>query len=491
MFKKIRRLLLQAFLLLTVVLIGAFAINTIQFTSRQIPVAPVASKVIPDEAVQRLSHVIQMPTVSYESHIDTAAFVAFKTYLSARFPLLDSLLQKQIVNGYSIVYKWPGTNPKLNPILLLGHIDVVPVENESLSSWTEPPFSGKIKDGFVWGRGTLDDKVNVLGMLEAVNILLQEDYQPERGLYLAFGHDEEVGGTKGAKAIAEKFFQQGIRFEYVLDEGLVVLEKAFPGLNRPAILIGVAEKGYTSLVLTAQMEEGGHSMMPPAETAIGLLAKTIRKLEDHPFPASISGPTKLLFNYTGPEMSMPNKVIFANTWFFERIIIRQLSKQPSTNAAVRTTMAPTILQAGVKDNVMPTSAICTINVRIIPGETTETVVSRLHRVINDERIKITQGDAAFSANPSRVSSVESFGFNAIQKTAKEFFPEGVIAPALVIAATDSRHYEKVAQDIYRFMPLQTTLEDLFRIHGIDERIGVEDYKRLIHFYYQLVKNSCY
>ncbi|MFT5801120.1 MAG: carboxypeptidase PM20D1, partial [Nonlabens sp.] len=223
----------------------------------------------------------------------------------------------------------------------------------------------------------------------------------------------------------------------------------------------------------------------------GLLANTLKKLEENPFPAKISGPTEMLFDHVGPEMSMPNKLVFANIWFFENILIKQLGKQASANAIVRTTMAPTILKAGLKDNVMPTTASATINFRIIPGETVETVKQHLHQVINDERIKVTVGQAAFSSNPSKVSSVESFGFNAIQKTAQEIFPEGVIAPSLVIAATDSRHYENVANDTYRFMPLQTTIHDLHRIHGIDERIAVEDYKKLVHFYYQLMKNSCY
>ncbi|MFK7809664.1 MAG: M20 family peptidase [Saprospiraceae bacterium] len=491
MFKKIRRLLFQAFLLVVVVLIGAFTFNTIQFSSRQLPVQSVAAKTISDAAVKRLSEVIQIPTVSYETHIDTAAFIDFKNYLKENFPLVDSLLEKKVINDYSLTYKWPGTNPKLDPILILGHIDVVPVEGESLQRWTEPPYSGKIKDGFIWGRGALDDKVNILGVLEAVNVLLEEDYQPERGLYLAFGHDEEVGGRQGAKAIAKQFENQGIQFEYVLDEGLVVLENALPGLSKPATLIGIAEKGYASMTLTATIEHGGHSSMPPGETAIGLLSKTLQTLEDNPFPASISGPTETLFDHVGPEMSLPYKVIFANTWFFENILINQLSKQASANATVRTTMAPTILQAGIKDNVLPTTASVTINFRIIPGETVESIQQRLKEVIADDRIKISTSEAAFSSNPSKVSSVESFGFNAIQKTAQELFPEGVIAPALVIAATDSRHYEAVAKDIYRFMPLQTNLEDLNRIHGIDERIGVEDYKKLIQFYYQLLKNSCY
>ncbi len=491
MVKKIRRLLFQALLLILVVLVCAFTFNTIRFSSRQLPVEPVANRAIPDAVCERLSDVTRIPTVSYETHIDTAAFVAFKNYLAEAYPLVDSLLEKEVINEYSLVYKWPGSRPKLTPILLLGHIDVVPVEGESLSRWTVPPYSGAIQDGYIWGRGTLDDKVNIVGMLEAVTLLLEEDYLPERTVYFAFGHDEEVGGLNGAKAIASHFKNQGLQFEFALDEGMVVLENALPGLARPATLIGVAEKGYVSMTLTVQLENGGHSSMPPPQTAIGLLADAINKLAQNPFPATISGPTELLFDHVGPELSLPYKVVFANTWFFEDILLSQLSKMPSANATVRTTMAPTILRAGLKDNVMPSTASATINFRIAPGETTESVKDHLEKVIADNRIRITPGEAAFSSNPSSISSIESFGFKAVQKTAQQLFPEGVIAPTLVIAATDSRHYESVATDIYRFMPWRTTHDDLKRIHGIDERIGVEDYKRLIHFYYQLIQNACF
>ncbi len=489
--KKLKRLLLQLFLLVLVVLSGAFLFNTINYPSRQIPIEAIAPKAINDEAGKRLSEVVQIPTVSYETHIDTSAFLKFKNYLEENYPLIDSLLQKEIVNDYSLIYKWQGTNSRLDPILLLGHIDVVPVEGESIKEWTEPPYSGKIKDGFIWGRGTLDDKVSILGAMEAVSLLLKEGYQPERTLYMGFGHDEEVGGLNGAKAIAQRFEQQNIHFEYILDEGMVVLEKALPGLEKPATLIGIAEKGYASVKLTARLPNGGHSSMPSSVTAIGLLSKTINKLEQNPFPAKLEGATKLLFDHMGPELSLPNKLVFANTWFFESILFNQLKKSPSANATVRTTMAPTIIEGGLKDNVMPSSASVTINLRILPGETTQSVVQYLKEVINDDRIEIQQGAAAFLSEPSKVSDVKSFGFKAIQKTAQEIFPDAIVSPALVIVATDSRHYSKVSDNIFRFLPLQMTNDDLKRIHGIDERIALDDYKKLIHYYHRLIENSCH
>ena len=373
----------------------------------------------------------------------------------------------------------------------MGHSDVVPVEGESLKQWTENPYGGKISEGYIWGRGTLDDKVNIVGILEATERLLLEDYQPMRTVYFAFGHDEEVGGINGAAAIARRFKQQGIEFEYIMDEGMVILEKAMPGLDPTVALIGIAEKGYTTLELTAQLEKGGHSSMPPKTTAIGLLAESIKKLENQPFPASVQGPTKLLFDYVGPEMTWPNKAVFANLWLFEPVLLGQLSKAPTTNAIIRTTTAPTIINGGVKDNILPTTARAWVNFRIFPGETFEDVANRVGQIINDPRVNVGfSKESAFSANPSPVSEVESFGFTVLQRSIKEIFPGVIVAPALVIAATDARHYSGLSKNIYRFSPLQLNNDDLKRIHGIDERISVENYKKLVLFYRQLVMNSC-
>ena len=464
--------------------------KTISFKSKQISVASIEAVPISDDVVKRLSEVVQIPTTSYEDRIDTAAFLAFQNYLDSNYILVDSLLEKDIVNDFSIVYKWPGKNPRLEPILLMGHIDVVPVEKESWSTWTNPPYSGAISQGFVWGRGTLDDKVSILGILEAIEMLLQADYQPERTVYLACGHDEEISGFNGAQAIARMFKQQGLQFEYILDEGMVLIEDALPGLSKPVALIGTAEKGYTTLKLTVQLPYGGHSSMPPAETVIGILSKAILKLQNNPFPAKIEGPIKTLFEYAGPEMNFPLNTVFANTWLTGNLLKWQLSSTNTTNALIRTTIAPTILRSGVKDNVLPTEATAKINFRIAPNETTESVLNYVKKVINDKRILVETSDVKFSSDPSPISEINSFGYRVIEKTAHEIFPDIYVAPTLVLAATDSRHYIDVSKNIYRFAPLRMKQVDTKRIHGIDERIGTEDYKNAIRFYHQLLKNSC-
>ncbi|NNE28973.1 MAG: M20/M25/M40 family metallo-hydrolase, partial [Saprospiraceae bacterium] len=419
--------------------------------------------------------------------LDTVAFAEFNDFLVQNFPLVDSLLEHETINEFSHVFEWKGKDESLEPILLIAHLDVVPIATET--AWHEPPFSGKVKEGYLWGRGSLDDKLNVVGILEAVEWMLENQYHPQRSVYLAFGHDEEIGGAKGAQAMAAKFLEEGLRFSYVLDEGMIILEEAFPGLEPPVAFIGLAEKGYTSMKLVVDVGEGGHSSMPPAMTAIGALGKAIADLEADPFEGSVDGIAGMTFDYIGPELPFLQKVVFANRWLFEGLLKRQLSKAKTTNALIRTTTAPTIIHGGVKDNVLPSTAEATINFRIKPGETIETVTERVNKVIDNPRVKVDLMDQVFSSDPSKVSPVESFGFNTLQHTIQEIFPEVVVSPTLVIAGTDSRHYEPVSDHIYRFMPVQLKTEDLSRIHGSNERIHIDQYRKLVKFYIRLLENS--
>ncbi len=489
--KKIKWLI-SRLLILTLFLLGIIVINTITFTSKQLIVNQ--NKVnpinIPDSLVDALSKVVQIKTASYNNYQDSIGLLALKHFFENRFPWIDSLVDRTIINQFSQVYKWAGRRPKLPPILLTAHLDVVPPEKGSLDEWTHPPFSGKIdENGYVWGRGTLDDKVSALAILETVNMLLKEGYQPERTLYLAFGHDEEIGGKNGARQIANYFKEENIQFEFVLDEGLVVLENALPGLNPPLCLIGIGEKGYFSVELTAEATQGGHSSMPPKETAVGMLSEAIFKLQSNPFPSRVDGALGNMFDFTGPEMTWPNKAIFANRWLFGGLIKSTLEKKGPSNAAIRTTIAPTMLEAGIKDNMLPSSAKATLNLRLLPGDNSLKALNYLEKVIDNPQISITPKTSNFSSEPSTLSSHNSFGFKVIQRSAKEVFPEVVAAPSLVLGATDGRHYSEVAQDIYRFLPAVLKQSDLKRIHGVDERIHSEAYKKMISFYRQLILNS--
>ncbi len=489
--RKLLRLLRRFFLLGLLLLAGVMLLNTLRSSSQQIATERIPPSAVAESAVSHLQEAIRIPTISLVGAIDTTAALDFDTLLRQTYPLVDSLLERIDISPYSQVFRWSGRKSALPPILLMGHSDVVPVDSNRVVDWEQGPFSGALTEGgLIWGRGTLDDKIAIIGVLEAIEQLLREDYWPERTVYLAFGHDEEISGHDGALAIAKYFASRDIRFEYVLDEGHIVLEEALPGLERPLAMIGVAEKGYVTLELKAQVAEGGHSSMPPSETATTILSKAIHTLQQHPFPARIDGATGAFFDYVGPEMSWPYRMLFANRRLLGGVLKMQFSGDPAANALMRTTTAPTIIQAGYKDNVIPTTATAMVNFRILPGDDIESVQAYVRKTINDDRISVSDASHEMSENPSPISDTQAFGFQAIQKTVQQIFPDVIVAPALVVGATDGRHYQSVADQVYRFLPVQLQRSDLNRIHGLNERISTENFHQAIRFYRQLLVNSC-
>ena len=476
--------------LLTIcVIVSVLVIRTIRFTSRQVQ-APPAEKLDLDRemTVKRLSQAIQFRTVSSgtPSQSTVAEFERFQAFLATAFPRVHARLTKEIIGGHSLLYTWNGADSRLKPILLMAHMDVIPVDTTTESSWRQPPFSGEIADGFIWGRGTMDDKASVLGILEAVEHLLDESYRPQRTILLAFGHDEEVGGHNGAAKIAALLGARKIELEFVLDEGLNILNGIISGITAPVALIGIAEKGYLSLKLSVQAA-GGHSSIPPADSAINTLSRALQKLAAAPFPPRIGGTVQQMLEFLGPEMRWVRKLALANLWLFEPMVTRQLATSPLTNAAIRTTVAPTIFNAGVQDDVLPTTATAVINLRILPGDTIVGVTEHVRRAIDDSRVSITA--LSVQMEPSAVSDADNASFKLLHQTIRQIVPQAIVAPSLLVAATDSRHYASLTTNVYRFLPITLKPDDAKRYHGIDERISVEDYERLIRFYAQLIRNS--
>lgn len=480
--------MLEIAIIIVIVFFGIILVRTLRFTSKQIHVTPVTDIPVSKEAVNHLSQAVQFKTISHQdpAQFDEKAFLALHTYLEKTFPTAHATLQKEVIEKYSLLYTWKGTDPTLTPILLMAHLDVVPVEPGTESTWTHPPFSGLIKDGYIWGRGTMDIKCAVFSIFEAVESLLKNGFSPPHTIYLAFGHDEEVSGFQGASKIAALLEKRGISLEYVLDEGGSLTRGIVPGISAPVALVGVAEKGYVSLELTVE-STGGHSSMPPHETAIGVLAKAVSTLERTPFPARIKGPVLNLFNYTGPEMPFFRRMAFANLWLFSPAVKNRLAQSPETDAMIRTTTAPTIIEGGTKENILPKKVKAVINFRILPGDTTKDVIDRVHKVINNPEVKVNQLKQGWE--PSLVSDVESPAFTMLQKTVRQIYPGTIVAPYLVSGATDSRHYRNLTRNVFKFTPIMAGREDLKRIHGVDERIGCEDYNQCVRFFIQLIRNS--
>lgn len=477
------------FLLLAFVLFVAYLIiNTLNFDSKQLTVAPTTPIKGSPTAINHFAEALKIKTVSPENtaDFDSLQFKKFNTFLRDTYPLADSLLEKKIFNSFSHLYKWQGSDTSLKPIILMGHLDVVPVINKNLSEWNVDPWSGTIKNDTVWGRGTIDDKVGVIGIMEAVEHLLTENFKPNRTVYFAFGHDEEIGGRLGAVVMANYLNEQGVTAEYVLDEGGVISQGLVPDMTREVALIGTAEKGYLSLNLKVRLE-GGHSSMPGKETAIDVMAKAVSALKSNPLPAKITIPLEGFMEYVGPEMPFLNKMVFANKSVLGPLLLKAYEATSSGNAQIRTTTSPTIFNSGVKDNIIPLTASATINFRILPETTTEDVIAHVKSVMNDERITITKG--GFVSEPSKLSATDNEQFKILNTTILQLFPNVVVAPYLVVGGTDSRHYGELTDNIYRFSPIHLNKNNQKSFHGLNERVAVSDFYDAIAFYVQLIQNS--
>jgi carboxypeptidase PM20D1 len=364
-------------------------------------------------------------------------------------------------------------------------MDVVPIDSGALKLWTHSPFSGDIADGFIWGRGTLDDKATVMSLLEAAEALIGEGFTPKRTIYFSFGADEEQGGSKGAAVIAALLKSRGIKPYLVLDEGGVVVDHAMPGVNPPVALIGIAEKGYETLELSVR-GEGGHSSIPPRHTAAGILAHALARVEDNPLPASIGPEVSQLFNSVGPEMPFGRRILFANRWLLDPILVRVLASRVTTDAMLRTTTAVTMLQGSPKDNVLPSLARASVNFRIIPGESAASVMAHVQKVIDDSAVHVTPTGTTFEPSPASVTSGPAW--TGLKKTIAQVYPDAVVSPYLMMGATDSRYFRPLTPSVYRFTGARISIDDRDRIHGTNERISVKSYLEGIGFSKQLMTN---
>ena len=418
---------------------------------------------------------------------DSLPFDQLHAYLRRTFPRVYRQLKIQTVNHYGLLYEWRGTDPARLPLLLLAHQDVVPVLPGTAGQWTRPPFAGQLAGGYLYGRGALDDKLNLLGQLEAVEALLRAGYQPRRTvLLLAFGHDEETQGRRGAAALAALIQKSYPHLAMVLDEGGLVKSDGVAGLAQPVALVGVSEKGYLSLELSAT-GPGGHSSMPPALTSVGRVAAAVARLEAQPFPARLDGGVRGLLAYLAPAVPFGQRLVFANQWLFGGLIKRSLAATPSGNAALRTTTAPTIMRGGEKDNVLPDRATATVNFRLLPGDSVRAVLRRVREIIRDPLVRVNILGAARDAAP--VSGTDNAEFATLARTIKSVFPAALVAPYVVVGATDARAYAPLCpRATYRFTPVLMDQAAIESLHGTNERLRPAAYQQVIRFYAALIRN---
>jgi carboxypeptidase PM20D1 len=435
---------------------------------------------------ERLSQSIQFQTISFQSPElkDQSQFSAFIDWVHTSYPRVHQSLDYIQLND-TMLYRWLGSDASLQPILVTGHYDVVPVIPGSESQWQQPPFSGAIVDGLIWGRGALDDKSGVLGILEAVTYLLDAGHQPQRTVYLSFGHDEEIGGREGAAAVAAYLKDQGVQLAWSLDEGSFIFDGLIAGVDSLVAAINVAEKGSITLDIVAAAE-GGHSSMPPQTSAITDLARAITQLEEHPVPGGLEGLAADMFDKISRHMPFVPRVFFANQWLFGGLINDQLSGAPTTNAMLRTTTAPTMLSGSVKTNVLPIEAVATVNFRIHPRDSMDSIESYVTDLVASDSISVHRRGGA---DASAVSDWKAPGFAIIAQSMREIHGDIPVAPGLMIAASDSRHYGKVADNAYRFNPIRLTPELLTGFHGTNEKIAVADYAQGVRGYIRIIAHG--
>lgn len=479
---------LGAIAALLVVFVGIVVVraNSVAATTAAPVDLAAAPEIDVDRAAARLGEAIRFQTISRTEGVvdDPEAFRAFQSWLAQTYPRTHAAMTLERVEGFTLIYTLPGTDASLAPLMLLAHQDVVPVEAGTEGDWDAPPFSGELRDGYIIGRGASDDKGSLVAILEAMEALQAQGFAPRRTIMFGFGHDEETLGG-GARATAALLTARGIRPWFVLDEGMAIIDD-FPLTGGPVALIGIAEKGYMSVRVTARAA-GGHSSMPPRVTAAEQLSRAIIAIRERPFPGGLQdGPAPLLLDALAPEMPFAARVAIANRWAFGSLVEQQVAANPSSDALLRTTIAPTIVQGGTKENVLPQQVHAVINLRLHPRDTPDSALAYLRESVADID-GVTIEFEGTSNNPSPVSDTEGDAYALIASAARAEAPEGAaVAPMLVLAATDSRYYVEVAENVYRFAPMVAAQDEMARIHGTGERMSVENMGRLVRFYAQVM-----
>ena len=467
---------------LTVIFIGIIAARTAAFKPKAQPaLTNEAFDFDQASAVDALARLVRCKTISYNDHTleDDAEFQKLYALLPRLYPRVFEACEQIAISDRALLFRWPGSASG-DPVVLMAHYDVVPVNEEN---WEKPPFAAIIEDGVLWGRGTLDTKVTLNAILSAANYLISQGYRPETDIYFAFSGGEEVNGP-GAPTIVRYFEGNGIRPGLVVDEGGAVVENVFPGVKAPCGLIGIAEKG----MMNAQFRTcsaGGHASAPKPHTPVGILAAACKKVEDHPFKAHIGGPAAQMFDTLGRHSTLLYRIIFANMWCFGWVIdlLGRLSGG-EMNALVRTTVAFTQMEGSSARNVIPPEARMVANMRINPHDTVSSALEYLKKTVCDPNVEIT---ALESFEPSPISETGCPAWDKVASAVANTWPGCIVSPYLMVQCSDSRHYGKLSNHVYRFSAMDLTAEERATIHGNNERIRLETVNKAVEFYIRLMK----
>ncbi|WGM37955.1 M20 family peptidase [Caulobacter sp. NIBR1757] len=436
-------------------------------------------------AAQHLSQAVRIRTVSNQNKADNqwAEWDRLHAWLAATYPAAHAAMTREILPNKALVYTWPGSDKALKPIVLMAHQDVVPITPGTEKDWKHDPFGGEIAEGAVWGRGSIDDKGSLVAIFEGLEALAKSGFQPKRTVIIVSGQDEEAGGA-GARAAAALLKSRGVQAEWVLDEGSAAIND-HPITGKPAAVIGIAEKGYATLRVTAPAS-GGHSSAPPRETGVAVLAKAITAITDNQFPLELKGPGMQMVQTLGADSSFVTRMAIANPWLFGPILKKTFAKTGTGAALLHTTIAPTMLKGSPKENVLPQDATAWINYRIAPGQTPDDVMARAREATKGLKVELAWDRPP--ELPSPISSTTSEGWKLLSALASDG-GKLPVAPGLVTAGTDSRYMSPLTSDIYRYQALLGSMNTFGMIHGTNEHMTVENLARMTTFYARLVASA--
>jgi carboxypeptidase PM20D1 len=473
-------------LVVAIAVIRTFLVAKPEAATQATPAIAVDARAV----AQHLGAAVRFRTISYgggahEAEKD-AALAQFRDWMVKTYPNFNKVAKRELI-GQSVVYTWPGKNAALKPILLMAHMDVVPVVPGTERSWPHAPFSGDVAGGYVWGRGAIDDKGSLIMILEAAERLANAGVAPERTIMFAFGQDEEVGGSQGNAVIAKTLAARGLHFFFVLDEGGAIVDEPFAGVEKPIAVVAVEEKGYLSLELVAH-GEGGHSSRPTRDMAIVRLADAVLKVVDHPFASGLDDVQREKLAVIAPYVPFPQRLLLANLWLTAPIVDRFIALSPEGEARLHTTIAPTIIQGGVKDNVLPPEARATINFRLHPRDTIAGVIEHVRKAIDDPKVDVIALNE-FNEEASPIADIHGPAYQYLVAQIKGSFNGLPVAPDMTTGATDSRYYAGMADAVFRLDPFHFGAGDLSRVHGTNERLAIRDLAPAVGFYMRLIQNA--